>query len=449
MHIRSPLYRRTAATVLAGALAIAPALSSGFGPTLVGANASAAHRYSLGSKVRLTTYKYSKGPVQIRVVRITQGAASLAVVNAASTFGHWARPSTIAMTGYYNGSTYGPGIAATNGDFARSLMPLHQEEIGGQVMTTGFQSSPQFAVNADGSRAYIGSSHLRSTATFNATRFRVHAWNVGGPAHDQIDGYTQVGGSVQPPPGTTTPTATDPAHCAVRLVPSAQPQWSNHAKAGIERTYTVEAVGTSPCLKTPMPLGTNPDAVVLASADTGVGAVTLTTLATCGCTVTLGWRHTGWPGVVQAVGGTPLLVDNGQNVAPSFSSGDSYLNNYNPRTAIGFNADCSDTDPLTLCRIYLVTVDGRQSKWSVGLRMNRLGAFFVNTLHVQYALNLDGGGASEMWVHKKTSSFTPPCITSALAGCLVGRPADGNERPSIMALVVVPGTDQRVPLSLR
>jgi hypothetical protein len=82
--------------------------------------------------------------------------------------------------------------------------------------------------------------------------------------------------------------------------------------------------------------------------------------------------------------------------------------------------------------------------------MNQLGAFFVNILHAQYALNLDGGGSTVSWVHQRVSTFTPPCIKSASAGCLVDKPADGLvERPTIMALVAVPGADLGVPPSLR
>lgn len=452
MTERSPLRRRLVATVLASALAVTPALFSGLSPVLASANVAApiVHRYSLGSMVRLTTYRFGTGPEQVRVIRIIQGAASLDIVNASSGFGVQAKPSAIASKGYFDGSSYGPGIAATNGDFTRNLMPVHLEEIAGQMMTTGLQSSPQFALNADGSHAYIGKSRFSFAGTYNSTKFSVDAWNSGGPARDQIAGYSSVGGSVQLPPGTASPKPRDRAYCAVLLLPSAEPKWSNRAKASIERTYTINAVGTDPCPQTPMSLGTNPDAVVLASAAFGAGATTLKSLATCSCTVTLSWGHNHWPGVVDAIGGTPVLVDNGVNVGPGFNPGGPYFFNYNPRTAIGFNANCSDTDLLTLCKVYLVTVDGRQSTWSAGWRMNQLGAFFVNTLHAQYALNLDGGGSTVSWVHQRVSTFTPPCIESASAGCLVDKPADGLvERPTIMALVAIPGADLGVPPSLR
>ena len=451
MTERTILRRRTLATALAGALALTPTLLSGFGPISVSANAAApiVHKYSLGSKVKLTTYEYATGPQQVRVITLTQGAASVDVVKAAAAFGVEAKPSATASKGYYNGTTYGPGIAATNGDFARNLMPVHLEQIDGQLMTTGIQTSPSFAVNADGSHAYIGNSGFTFTGTYNTTKFNVDAWNSGAPTADQIAGYSPIGGTVQKPPGNASPTASDPAYCAVRLVPSAVPKWSNVGKVGIVRRYTVKAIATAPCLQTPMSLGSDPEAVVLASAATGIGAGALQTLPVGG-TVTLNWRHNGWPGVVDAIGGTPVLVANGLNVAPGFTTGDPYIFDYNPRTAVGINANCSDTDPLTLCKIYLVTVDGRQSTWSAGWRMNELGDFLVNTLHVQYALNLDGGGGTVSWVHQSASTFTPPCIKSASAGCLVDKPADlHGERPAIMALVVIPGTDLGVPPSLR
>ncbi len=451
MSDRSPPLRRTVAVVVAGALAIAPAFVSSFGSGMVSASAGGTtiHKYSLAPHVQLTTYSFAVGPEQVRVIRITQGAASLSVVNAGPAFGVSARTSAIASKAYYDGIGYQPAIAATNGDFARSQMPVHMEEINGQMMTSGLQSSPKFAINADGSQAYMGRTKLSFTGIFNATPFNIDIWNAGIPTHDQIAGYSQVGGTVQLSPGTGSAKPSDPAYCAVRLVPSDVPQWSNHGKAGIERAYTVEAASTYPCPQTRMGLGTTPEAVVLAADASGVGATTLSALATCGCAVALTWRQEHWPGVIDSIGGSPMLVNNGVNVGPGYSYNDPSLYRSNPRTAIGFSASCSDTDPLTLCQIYLVTVDGRQDKWSPGWRLNQLGDFFVNTLHAQYALNLDGGGTTELWVHKRVKAFSPPCITSALSGCLVDKPAYQIERASIMALVALPGPDLGIPPSLR
>jgi hypothetical protein len=438
-------------------MTLTPALLSGFGPLTVSANAAApiVHKYSLGSKVNLTTYEYSTGPQQIRVISITQGAASLDVVKASSAFGLEVKPSSIASKGYYNGSVYGPGIAATNGDFARNLMPFHLEEVDGELTTTGEQPSPAFALNADGSQAYIGNAGFSFTGAFSTTKFDVSGMNSGPPAAAQVQAYSPVGGTVVKPPGKTSPTGSDPAYCAVRLVPttsaSGQPHWSNATKAGIERKYTVASAATNPCPKTPMAFGTDPNAVVLASKDDGgAGATALKAFAACACPISLTWKHNGWPGVVDVIGGTPVLVDNSVNVGPGFTTGDPSIFDYQPRTAVAFNSYCSDTDPLTLCKIFLVTVDGRQTGWAQGWRMNQLGDFLVTKLHAQYALNLDGGGGTVSWVHKSPSTFTPPCIKAAGAGCLVDKPSDlHGERAAIMSLVAIPGTDLGVPPSLR
>ena len=450
MSHRSSSLRRTVAVAVAGVLAVTPALLSAFGPAVVSASAGAVsiRKYSLAPHVRLTTYRYAAGPEQVRVITITQGA-SLGVANAGAAFGVEATPSAIGSRAYFNGTKRVPAVAATNGDFASGGMPTHIEEIDGQVMTSGLQSSPQFAVNFDGSRAFMGRTQLQLSGRFTKTPFTIDRWNAGPPTNDQIAGFTQVGGTVQLSPGTGSATASDPSYCAVRLIPAGPPKWSNKIKAGIQRDYTVDLASPAPCPQTRMGLGTDPGAIVLAADASGTGATTLNTLAACGCTVTLKWRQKRWPGVVNAIGGTPMLVDNGVNVGPGYSYNDPYIYNYNPRTAVGFNAGCSDTDPATLCKIFLVTVDGRASKWSKGWRMNQLGAFFVKTLHAQYALNMDGGGATELWVHKQAKKFTPPCILATRPGCVVDKPSDQIERISIMALAALPGPDLGIPRSLR
>ena len=86
-----------------------------------------------------------------------------------------------------------------------------------------------------------------------------------------------------------------------------------------------------------------------------------------------------WGGVVDAVGGGPLIVQNGQPVfraLEDFSS--SQLSLRNPRTAVGQRADG---------RIMLVAVDGRQPGYSTGMtnfemaqQMVRLGAVTASSL---------------------------------------------------------------------
>jgi exopolysaccharide biosynthesis protein len=93
--------------------------------------------------------------------------------------------------------------------------------------------------------------------------------------------------------------------------------------------------------------------------------------------------------------------------------------------------------------LYLVVVDGRQSGWSVGLLPTDFADFFVNQLHVRAALNLDGGGSSEMWTIQKGEWCYSP--TAAPAGCVVNRanssPGGYRERELENALAVLPGPD--------
>lgn len=82
-----------------------------------------------------------------------------------------------------------------------------------------------------------------------------------------------------------------------------------------------------------------------------------------------------------------------------------------PRTAVGI----SKTG-----QILLVVVDGRQ--WnSIGLTLQEL-AEFMQSLGAQDAMNLDGGGSSEL----------------VLKGDIMNTPSDGRERPVASALAVFP-----------
>jgi hypothetical protein len=57
------------------------------------------------------------------------------------------------------------------------------------------------------------------------------------------------------------------------------------------------------------------------------------------------------------------------NIAQHYVDGDQYIFDRNSRTAAGMTQGCSDLDPVTSCRLFLITVDGRQATtdWSAGL----------------------------------------------------------------------------------
>ncbi len=109
-------------------------------------------------------------------------------------------------------------------------------------------------------------------------------------------------------------------------------------------------------------------------------------------------------GVQTAIGGGPTLVRGGR--AMEWSG----ILMRHPRTAVGWNKEF----------IYLVEVDGRQSKLSVGMTFPELAAYLVK-LGCEEAMNLDGGGSATLWVR----------------GNVMNSPSEGKERPGANSLVVL------------
>jgi hypothetical protein len=108
--------------------------------------------------------------------------------------------------------------------------------------------------------------------------------------------------------------------------------------------------------------------------------------------VTLKAEVTEIDGVIEyCVGGGPRLVHNGE-VHVDYESekmGRSFSETLHPRTAVGISADGST--------LYLVVVDGRQPRLSVGVGLEEL-ARYMRDLGCAEAINFDGGGSSTMVV---------------------------------------------------
>ena len=110
-----------------------------------------------------------------------------------------------------------------------------------------------------------------------------------------------------------------------------------------------------------------------------------------------------WDKVVDAVGGGPCLVKNSQIYVTTLGEefGSDVAGGRAPRTALGITKDN---------RALLVVVDGRRRS-SVGFTLLELAQFMLEQGAVD-ALNLDGGGSSEM----------------VIDGRIVNEPSDGRER---------------------
>lgn len=155
---------------------------------------------------------------------------------------------------------------------------------------------------------------------------------------------------------------------------------------------------------TPIPAG---GAVLVAR---GTVAQRLTEEAPVGTFVTLRLIfRPEWTGILDAVGGGPVIVRNGGPVFRSNEAFSSYqLGPRHPRTAVGQLADG---------RIRLVVVDGRRPGYSVGVTNFELAQAMVR-LGAVTAAAFDAGGSS----------------TLAFNGELLNRPSDQSERPVSTAL---------------
>ena len=120
-----------------------------------------------------------------------------------------------------------------------------------------------------------------------------------------------------------------------------------------------------------------------------------------------------WDQALHVLGAGPLLVKNGEIFVSATEEefGADVAAGRAPRTAVGITDNG---------HILLVVVDGRQS-FSRGMTLREL-AFLLRDLGAKDAMNLDGGGSSEMIVR----------------GRIVNSPSDGRERRVGDGLIVLP-----------
>ncbi|MFA5478862.1 MAG: phosphodiester glycosidase family protein [Candidatus Muiribacteriota bacterium] len=116
--------------------------------------------------------------------------------------------------------------------------------------------------------------------------------------------------------------------------------------------------------------------------------------------------------VKYAIGGGPNLLTDGEiditHIEENFKP--NLVNQRAPRTVVGF--DFEDN-------IFLVTLDGRQKDYSIGMTLKEL-AEWLKDYGLKNAMNLDGGGSS----------------TLVLDGKVINRPSDGRERKINGAIII-------------
>lgn len=287
-------------------------------------------------------------------------------------------------------------LAAVNGDFpplddfGRPARVFAQD---GELVQSGLRSA-LFALTRDEASAFLGSPKLVLTATDRDTgqTWRLDRWNLGPPAPGEIAAFSPLGGTLEAPPSFA---------CSVRLLPVSPRSLDAD---GVVSDYVVDAAG---CTQDAMARN---GGVVLSAPPATDEAIHLLTM-TPGMRMRLRWSL-GWQGVYDVIGGTPILVRDGEiAVQPCPASPCTR----HPRTGIGYTDNGA---------VLLVVVDGRQPNWSTGASLHEFATIMQDLGAVQ-ALNLDGGGSSTMVVEDE----------------VVNRPSDGEQRPISNAVLVLPGPD--------
>lgn len=128
-------------------------------------------------------------------------------------------------------------------------------------------------------------------------------------------------------------------------------------------------------------------------------------------------------GARQVIAGSDLLVQNGQRTLRNTSA---FSVNRHPRTAVGL----ADAGKTLVC----VVVDGRDAPSAIGMTLSELTDLMLD-LGCSDALNLDGGGSSEMILREAQSGQLRVANT----------PSDGRERAVANALGVSIRGSLRVP----
>jgi hypothetical protein len=214
-----------------------------------------------------------------------------------------------------------------------------------------------------------------------------------------VNGLNKATGTVvlyTPAWGSTTPTGTGSVEATLSAFPSATP--------ATDLTGLVSQVKQGG--GTPIP----PNGAVLVAR--GAQGPRLAAEAPVGQAVTVRLTlRPDWTGVVDALGGGPLIVRDGRPVFRAQEEFSTYqLSIRHPRSAVGQTADG---------RIVMLAVDGRQAGYSVGMTNFEL-ALALMRFGVIKGSALDGGGSTTM----------------AFDGKVLNRPSDGSERAVAEALLV-------------
>ncbi|MEX2292065.1 MAG: phosphodiester glycosidase family protein [Mycobacteriales bacterium] len=291
-------------------------------------------------------------------------------------------------------------VLGINGDYALSSgRPVHMFANDGRLAQTPQTLGRALSFDAHGADVRMGYPDLRvevSTASdTGTTTLDVPQVNSGGPYGDLLAAFTADGALLEVPPNGA---------CYAGLAPTGGRTMTGQGTVSTSLQVTGTRCGGE------RPVVPTTGAMLTANRYHGNDKF-IRSLGT-GQSVQLSARL-GFPGAVDVLGGNPLLVV-GRRVAGDVNGSGAFFDRH-PRTAVGV----TDAGQLLL-----VVVDGRQGSYSAGMTLRELADFMLS-LGARDAINLDGGGSSELFLN----------------GLVANRPSDGGERSVSSALVVLPGAD--------
>ncbi|MFN2489308.1 MAG: phosphodiester glycosidase family protein [Actinomycetota bacterium] len=391
--------------LLACALVVAT-LAPGVAPHVDAASRYRKRTVRLGPGLTLTRMLDRRGPNRVRILKVDPSTTlTTDVALARDKLPGLERTSSMARR---RGA-----VAAVNGDYtihpfdAGAGRPINAFARNGSLKTSPLIWGRNFAVSQDEDNFYFDHAPLKVSLSQrdSGELWSIQAWNERGPTRDVLSVSTPAGGlSFRPLTHA----------CSARLLPRGRMSWGE-GKVGVRRTYEVDRVRCSADR-----LRRGGGLVVSAGRGAPAGQTIRASLSR-GEVVDLTWSMGTWAGVLDTIGGNPLLVAEGLIAAETCTG--SYFCYRNPRTGIGITSSG---------KLLLVTVDGRRPGWSTGMTPIGFARLF-RFLGARWALNLDGGGSTTMWVKDK----------------IVNRPSDpGGERAVGSSILVLPVRDPSEPRPL-
>jgi hypothetical protein len=308
-------------------------------------------------------------------------------------------------------------VAGVNGDFfdiGDSGIPLNIVVQDGQLLRSPVGRAA-LAIGKDGSARI---ARYRWNGSILLPAKNVMYWIAGfntGLVPDAMVVLSNVRGYGAPIPGRNV------RQTVVELVPVEEPSRTLAKMStaqivlpspGEWTRYTVKQIWRQQAYHAPFPKG------VILLVGRGRAAEWLTRNVTAGIPIHVKLATSpDWRSLHGAIGGGPVLVQNGRVIEDPHSPVPHERNHRNPVLAVGISRD-SQT-------MLVVGVDGRQPQRSIGLTQPQLAAY-MQRLGAYQAMAFDSGGSVTM-VARLAGRSTPIIVNS---------PSDGHERPVANALLV-------------